>query len=122
MKEGQDKIFFVTGEGQKAAEISPAMEEMKQLDHEVLYMVDPLDEICGQSIADFMGKKLVTSTKQGSTLPKSDGEKKAVEVVRDALGRTSSIDIAPISRGLKMDAARGDDEEGKMLSGLWVIP
>merc|ERR1719502_663182 len=40
MKEGQDKIYFVTGEGKKAAEIAPAMEMMRKKDFEVLYMVD----------------------------------------------------------------------------------
>merc|ERR550514_1917005 len=34
MKEGQDQIYFVTGEGKKAAEIAPAMEKMRQKDFE----------------------------------------------------------------------------------------
>merc|ERR1712050_637139 len=63
MKEGQDKIYFVTGEGKKNAEIAPAMEKMKQKDLEVLYMVDPLDEICSQSITDYEGMKLVDINK-----------------------------------------------------------
>mmetsp|Transcript_10010 Transcript_10010/g.31823 ORF Transcript_10010/g.31823 Transcript_10010/m.31823 type:complete len:757 (-) Transcript_10010:169-2439(-) len=79
MKEGQDKIFFVTGEGKRAAEISPAMEKMKALDYEVLYMVDPLDEICSQSITDFEGKKLVDINKAGLELEKSEEEKKEME-------------------------------------------
>lgn len=79
MKEGQDKIYFVTGEGRKAAEISPAMEKMKQLDYEVLYMIDPLDEICSQSIVDFEGKKLVDINKAGLDLAKSEEEKKKME-------------------------------------------
>lgn len=28
-QEGQDKIYFVTGEGRRAAEIAPAMEKMR---------------------------------------------------------------------------------------------
>nr|WHU24052.1 heat shock protein 90 [Dinophyceae sp.] len=76
MKEGQDKIYFVTGEGKKAAEISPAMEKMRQLDLEVLYMVDPLDEICSQSIVDYQGKKLVDINKAGLDLTKDEKKKK----------------------------------------------
>ena len=33
---------------------------------QVLYMVDPLDEICSQSIVDYDGKKLVDINKAGS--------------------------------------------------------
>merc|ERR1711933_260077 len=79
MKEGQDKIFFVTGEGRKAAEIAPAMEKMRQKGYEVLYMVDPLDEICSQSIVDFEGRKLVDINKAGLDLDKTEDEKKQME-------------------------------------------
>jgi len=79
MKEGQDKIYYVTGEGRRAAEIAPAMEKMKQKDYEVLYMVDPLDEICSQSIVDYQGKKLVDINKAGLDLDKSEEEKKEME-------------------------------------------
>jgi len=81
MKEGQDKIYFVTGEGKRAAEIAPAMEKMRQKDYEVLYMVDPLDEICSQSIVDFDGKKLIDINKAGLDLGLSEDEKKEKEEV-----------------------------------------
>eukprot|EP00930_Biecheleria_cincta_P009850 TRINITY_DN1116_c0_g1_i2.p1 TRINITY_DN1116_c0_g1~~TRINITY_DN1116_c0_g1_i2.p1 ORF type:complete len:749 (+),score=189.10 TRINITY_DN1116_c0_g1_i2:97-2343(+) len=79
MKEGQDKIYYVTGEGRRAAEIAPAMEKMRQKDYEVLYMVDPLDEICSQSIVDYQGKKLVDINKAGLDLDKTEEEKKEME-------------------------------------------
>mmetsp|Transcript_14282 Transcript_14282/g.40597 ORF Transcript_14282/g.40597 Transcript_14282/m.40597 type:complete len:766 (+) Transcript_14282:1393-3690(+) len=79
MKEGQDKIYFVTGEGKKAAEIAPAMEKMKAKGYEVLYMVDPLDEICSQSIVDFDGRKLVDINKAGLDLDKTEDEKSKFE-------------------------------------------
>merc|ERR1719356_2123278 len=79
MKEGQKAIYFVSAEGRKAAEIAPAMEKMKQKGYEVLYMVDPLDEICSQSIADYDGKKLVDINKAGLDLEQTDDEKKEKE-------------------------------------------
>merc|ERR1712066_339005 len=79
MKEGQDKIYFVTGEGKKNAEIAPAMEKMKQKDLEVLYMVDPLDEICSQSITDYEGMKLVDINKAGLDFNKTEEEKQQME-------------------------------------------
>merc|ERR1712190_446076 len=93
MKEGQDKIFFVTGEGRKAAEIAPAMEKMRQKGYEVLYMVDPLNEICSQSIVDFEGKKMVDINKAGLDLDKSDDEKKEMEELQK--------DFEPVATWLK---------------------
>jgi len=89
MKDGQDKIFFVTGEGKRAAEISPAMEKMREKGYEVLYMVDPLDEICSQSIVDYQGKKLVDINKAGLDLTKNEEEKQEMEETQkefEALG------------------------------------
>jgi heat shock protein beta len=79
MKEGQDQIFFVTGEGKKAAEIAPAMEKMKQKGYEVLYMIDPLDEIASQSIVDFEGHKLTDINKAGLNFNMTEDEKKQKE-------------------------------------------
>merc|ERR1712098_711364 len=79
MKDGQKSIYFVTGEGRRNAEIAPAMEKMKQKGVEVLYMVDPLDEICSQSIVDFEGKKLVDINKAGLDLEQTEDEKKQME-------------------------------------------
>merc|ERR1711920_635216 len=93
MKEGQDKIYFVTGEGKKAAMIAPAMEKMRQKGYEVLYMVDPLDEICSQSIVDFEGKKLVDINKAGLDFDKSEDEKKEMEEIQK--------DFEPVATWLK---------------------
>merc|ERR1711933_196512 len=82
MKEGQDQIYFVTGEGKRAAEIAPAMEKMKQKDFEVLYMVDPLDEICSQSIVDFEGHKLMDINKAGLDFNRTEEEKVELESVQ----------------------------------------
>merc|ERR1711953_1289487 len=80
MKEGQDQIYFVTGEGKRAAEIAPAMEKMKLKGFEVLYMIDPLDEICSQSIVDYEGHKLVDINKAGLDLNMTEEEKQKVQI------------------------------------------
>jgi HSP90 family molecular chaperone len=75
MKEGQDKIFFVVGEGKKAAETAPTMERMNNEGYEVLYMIDLLDEICSQNIVDFGGWRLVNINMAGLDLDKTEDEK-----------------------------------------------
>eukprot|EP00929_Paragymnodinium_shiwhaense_P015896 TRINITY_DN1239_c0_g1_i1.p1 TRINITY_DN1239_c0_g1~~TRINITY_DN1239_c0_g1_i1.p1 ORF type:complete len:761 (+),score=248.50 TRINITY_DN1239_c0_g1_i1:106-2388(+) len=93
MKEGQDKIYYITGDSRKSAEISPSMEKMRELDYEVLYMVDPLDEICSQSITDFEGRKMVDINKAGLDLTLNEDEKKDLEQTQK--------DFEPVATWLK---------------------
>ncbi|CAK0809909.1 unnamed protein product, partial [Prorocentrum cordatum] len=78
-KEGQDNIFFVTGEGKQAAELAPAMEGMKRKGYEVLYMIDLLDEICCWSIVDFDGHDLVDISSTGLALGRTADESSRLE-------------------------------------------
>jgi len=79
MKDGQDKIYFISGEGKRAVEIAPAMEKIRSLGYEVLYLVDPLDEICGNSAMQFDGHEMVDINKAGFSFNRSDEEKDELE-------------------------------------------
>ena len=43
----------MSGEGKAAAKMIPALEKLKKNDIEVLYMIEPLDEICIQSVRKY---------------------------------------------------------------------
>jgi len=81
MQPGQDKIYFITGEGRKAVETSPAMERMRAKGYEVLYMIDPLDEITSQSINDYDGHKMVDINKAGLDMNMTETEKQEKESI-----------------------------------------
>lgn len=63
LKEGQDEIYYLTGESRGVVENSPHLEVFKEKDYEVLYLIDPVDELLVQSLWDFEGKKLKSASK-----------------------------------------------------------
>merc|ERR1712093_559612 len=78
MKEGQQGIYYITGESVAQVAQSPFIEGLKKKGMEVLYMVDPIDEYCVQQLKEYDGKKLISVTKEGLDLD-GDEEKATLE-------------------------------------------
>src|SRR5262249_36012648 len=68
MKEGQNEIYYMTGESRTVVENSPHLEAFKEKGYEVLYLIDPVDELLVQSLMDYQGKKLKSVGKGTITL------------------------------------------------------
>merc|ERR1712070_77996 len=79
MKEGQNDIYYITGENLNAVKASPFIEKLKKRGYEVLYMVDPIDEYAVQQLKEYDGKKLVCCTKEGLQLEQTEEEKASLE-------------------------------------------
>jgi len=82
MKEGQNDIFYITGESKAAVENSPFIETLRKKGYEVLFMVDPIDEYAVQQLKEFDGKKLKSITKEGLDLADDEDEKKQFEELK----------------------------------------
>merc|ERR1712159_352354 len=79
MKENQNDIYFMTGENKEAVSSSSFVERLVKKGYEGIYMTEPIDEYCVQQLKEYDGKKLVSVTKEGLTLPEDEEEKKKFE-------------------------------------------
>jgi molecular chaperone HtpG len=82
MKEGQEHIYYMTGESRSAVENSPHMEAFRAKGYEVLVLTDPIDEMWVDAVPGFDGKQFQSIAK-GQVDLDSDEDKKATEVARE---------------------------------------
>jgi molecular chaperone HtpG len=99
MKEGQEKIYYITAESFSAAKNSPHLEIFRKKGVEVLLLSDQIDEWLGTHLNEFEGKPLQSVTKgqldlghleneeeKQATAKASDQFKPIVERIKNTLG------------------------------------
>ena len=74
MKEGQEKIYFVTADNLKAAKNSPHLEVFRKKGIEVLLLSDRIDEWFVTNLTEFEGKSLQSVAKGGLDLGSLEDE------------------------------------------------
>ena len=84
MKEGQEKIYYVTAESFNAAKNSPHLEIFRKKGIEVLLLSDRVDEWVVSHLAEFEGKELVSVAKGGLDLGKLEDETEKQEQEKEA--------------------------------------
>ena len=60
MPQGQKNMYYVTGDTKEIAENSPHIEIFKNKGFEVFYLLDPIDQMVGQYIGEYNGKKFLS--------------------------------------------------------------
>jgi molecular chaperone HtpG len=84
MKEGQDKIYYITAETFNAAKNSPHLEVFRKKGIEVLLLSDRVDEWVVSSLTEFDGKSLISVAKGGLDLGKLEDETEKQEQEKQA--------------------------------------
>ncbi|WP_030147155.1 MULTISPECIES: molecular chaperone HtpG [unclassified Streptomyces] len=75
MKDGQDDIYYITGESRESIENSPHMEAFRDKGVEVLLLTDAVDEVWVDAVGEYEGKKLRSVAKGEIDLDGKDDEK-----------------------------------------------
>src|SRR5207253_602794 len=63
MKEDQKEIYYLTGETRQVVENSPHLEAFKEKGYEVLYLVDPVDELIVEAVTEVDSHKMKSAAK-----------------------------------------------------------
>lgn len=79
MKDGQDKIYYITADSYAAAKNSPHLELLKKKDIEVLLLSDRVDEWLVSHLHEFDGKQLVSVAKGDLDLGDTETEEEKKE-------------------------------------------
>jgi molecular chaperone HtpG len=99
MPEGQDAIYYVTGESRGALESSPHMEAFRAKGYEVLLLTDPIDEIWVDMVPTFAEQPLTSIAKGEVDLGGDDVDedtKKGFEGLLGWLGETLAEDVKEV--------------------------
>jgi molecular chaperone HtpG len=100
MKEGQDAIYYLTGDHAEALKSSPQLEGFRAKGFEVLLMSDSIDSFWPERLDSFEGKKLRSVTQAAEDLGKEDDQpdiSPLLAAMKTALG-TRIADVRATSR------------------------
>ena len=84
MKDGQDKIYYITADTFNAAKNSPHLEVFRKKGIEVMLLSDRIDEWVVGSVTEFSGKSLVSVAKGGLDLGNLEDEAEKQEQEKQA--------------------------------------
>jgi molecular chaperone HtpG len=102
MKEGQEDIYYMTGESRQAIEQSPHLEAFKDKGYEVLFMTDTVDEFITTTLTEFEGKKLRSAGKGDVEIGTKEEKELAKKELEDKSKKFSDL-LAAIQKELDED-------------------
>lgn len=104
MKEGQEAIYYITGDDRETAARSPQLEGYKAKGVDVLFLTDPVDEFWVGAVGNFKDKPLKSVTQGGADLSKINKKEGAEDKAEDKKDLPAGLDA--LIAGVKL--ALGD--------------
>ncbi len=86
MKEGQDKIYYASGESVEKIDKMPQVEGVKEKGYEILYMTDEIDEFVIQVILQYDKKQFANVSTNNLNLDSKEEKEKLDKINEDAKG------------------------------------
>lgn len=114
MKEKQEAIFFVAGTSLDEVKASPFVERLLKKGYEVLYLTEPVDEYCIQSLPEFDGKKFQNVAKEGVKVDEGEKGKERQEALEK--------EFEPLTTWMKENALKDDIEKATVSQRLTNSP
>ncbi|HPQ94690.1 MAG: molecular chaperone HtpG [Thiothrix sp.] len=106
MKEGQDRIYYITADSHTAARNSPHLEVFRKKGIEVLLLSDRVDEWLTSSLNEFDGKQLQSVAKGELDLSKLDTEEDRQEQKKAEEDSRNLVEHIKTSLGDKVEGVR----------------
>ena len=94
MKDGQDKIYYASGESVDKIDMLPVVERFKDKEYEILYLTEYVDEFTLQSLGEYESYKFVNVSSEDVDLDTEEEKeeiKKVNEDNKDMLGFMSEV-------------------------------
>lgn len=82
MKEGQKAIYYIAADSITSARNAPFLEKLIEKEYEVLFLIDPIDEVAIQNLKSYKDKQFLDITKEDLDLGDQD-EAKEKEVKKE---------------------------------------
>jgi len=114
MKDKQEHIYFIAGSSLDEVKNSPFVERLLKRGYEVLYLTEPVDEYCMQSLPDFEGKKFQNVAKDGLKMGDDAKEKAKTEELEK--------EYEPLMKWLKEDGLKDLIEKASVSQRLTESP
>jgi molecular chaperone HtpG len=115
MKEGQEKIYYLTAESFASAKESPLLEMFQKKGIEVLLLSDPVDTLLGTELHEFQGIALQSLSKGSIDLSQLENEQEKEE------RRTSTDEVQELLERLK-DVLDEEVKEVRVTTRLTTSP
>ncbi|RWR73862.1 heat shock protein 90-6, mitochondrial isoform X3 [Cinnamomum micranthum f. kanehirae] len=86
MKPEQKDIYYIAADSLKSARNAPSLEMLLEKDFEVLFLIDPIDEVAIQNLKSYKEKNFVDISKEDLDLGDKDEEKE--KEIKQEFGKT----------------------------------